>query len=95
MYSNVPERLQGPVSVPVEAVYSMTPAGSLLLRFVDNTFDPDQSATIGVDFKVKTITVDGNRVKLAIWVSWSCREASLFCTHVVSHSWMSSEFGHV
>jgi len=40
---------------------------SLLLRFVDNTFDPDQSATIGVDFKVKTINVDGNRVKLAIW----------------------------
>ena len=42
---------------------------SLLLRFVDNTFDPDQSATIGVDFKVKTVNVDGNRVKLAIWVS--------------------------
>ncbi|KAF0311740.1 Ras-related protein Rab-18-B [Amphibalanus amphitrite] len=40
---------------------------SLLLRFVDNTFDPDQSATIGVDFKVKTINVDGNKVKLAIW----------------------------
>lgn len=40
---------------------------SLLLRFTDDTFDPDQSATIGVDFKVKTITVDGNRAKLAIW----------------------------
>ena len=35
---------------------------------MDNTFDPDQSATIGVDFKVKTINVDGNKVKLAIWV---------------------------
>ncbi|CAG5895553.1 unnamed protein product [Menidia menidia] len=40
---------------------------SLLLRFTDDTFDPEQSATIGVDFKVKTISVDGNRAKLAIW----------------------------
>uniref|UniRef100_A0A667ZWK9 RAB18B, member RAS oncogene family n=1 Tax=Myripristis murdjan TaxID=586833 RepID=A0A667ZWK9_9TELE len=42
---------------------------SLLLRFTDDTFDPDQSATIGVDFKVKTISIDGNKAKLAIWVS--------------------------
>ncbi|XP_072318049.1 ras-related protein Rab-18 [Eucyclogobius newberryi] len=40
---------------------------SLLLRFTDDTFDPEQTATIGVDFKVKTITVDGNKAKLAIW----------------------------
>lgn len=40
---------------------------SLLLRFTDDTFDPEQSATIGVDFKVKTFTVDGNCTKLAIW----------------------------
>uniref|UniRef100_A0AAY4BDA0 small monomeric GTPase n=1 Tax=Denticeps clupeoides TaxID=299321 RepID=A0AAY4BDA0_9TELE len=40
---------------------------SLLLRFTDDTFDPDQAATIGVDFKVKTIAIDGNRAKLAIW----------------------------
>lgn len=40
---------------------------SLLLRFTDDAFDPEQAATIGVDFKVKTITVDGNKVKLAIW----------------------------
>lgn len=26
----------------------------------------------GVDFKVKTIAIDGNRAKLAIWVSVSC-----------------------
>ncbi|XP_029385139.1 ras-related protein Rab-18a isoform X1 [Echeneis naucrates] len=42
---------------------------SLLLRFTDDTFDPEQAATIGVDFKVKTISVDGNKAKLAIWVS--------------------------
>jgi len=40
---------------------------SLLLRFVDDAFDPDQPATIGVDFKVKTMTIDDNTVKLAIW----------------------------
>ncbi|XP_072028848.1 ras-related protein Rab-18-like [Amphiura filiformis] len=40
---------------------------SLLLRFTDDTFDPDQAATIGVDFKVKTLSVDGNTAKLAIW----------------------------
>nr|ACO11580.1 Ras-related protein Rab-18 [Caligus rogercresseyi] len=40
---------------------------SLLLRFTEDAFDPEHSATIGVDFKVKTITVQGNRVKLAIW----------------------------
>lgn len=40
---------------------------SLLLRFTEDTFDPEQAATIGVDFKVKTISIDGNRAKLAIW----------------------------
>ncbi|TTN01726.1 Ras-related protein Rab-18-B [Bagarius yarrelli] len=40
---------------------------SLLLRFTDDTFDPELAATIGVDFKVKTIAVDGNKAKLAIW----------------------------
>jgi len=40
---------------------------SLLLRFTDDVFDPDQPATIGVDFKVKTMSVEGNLVKLAIW----------------------------
>ena len=29
---------------------------SLLLRFTDDAFDPEQAATIGVDFKVKTIS---------------------------------------
>uniref|UniRef100_A0A8B9N5M9 small monomeric GTPase n=5 Tax=Neoaves TaxID=3078114 RepID=A0A8B9N5M9_9AVES len=40
---------------------------SLLLRFTDDMFDPELAATIGVDFKVKTISVDGNKAKLAIW----------------------------
>jgi len=40
---------------------------SLLLRFTDDKFDPEQAATIGVDFKVKTLSIDSNKVKLAIW----------------------------
>ena len=40
---------------------------SLLLRFTDDAFDPEQAATIGVDFKVKTITINGDKIKLAIW----------------------------
>merc|ERR1712029_762652 len=40
---------------------------SLLLRFTDDAFDAEQAATIGVDFKVKTITINGDKVKLAIW----------------------------
>jgi len=40
---------------------------SLLLRFTDDAFDPEQSATIGVDFKVKTITLNQDKIKLAIW----------------------------
>lgn len=40
---------------------------SLLLRFTDDTFDPEVAATIGVDFKVKSMSVNGNPVKLAIW----------------------------
>lgn len=40
---------------------------SLMLRFVDDTFDPEISATIGVDFRVASMTVDDTLVKLAIW----------------------------
>lgn len=40
---------------------------SLLLRFTEDNFDPEQNLTIGVDFKTKKLTIDGNSVKLAIW----------------------------
>ncbi|KAL5496212.1 hypothetical protein EMCRGX_G012453 [Ephydatia muelleri] len=46
---------------------SGTGKSSLLLRFVNDTFDPELSATIGVDFKVKTVVMDGKKVKLSIW----------------------------
>ncbi|KAJ3299467.1 Ras- protein Rab-18 [Borealophlyctis nickersoniae] len=48
---------------------SGTGKSSLLLRFTDDTWlQPDEvSATIGVDFKVKLIDVDGRKYKLTIW----------------------------
>ena len=40
---------------------------SLLLRFADNTFSPNYITTIGVDFKIRTITIKGHKIKLQIW----------------------------
>jgi Ras-related protein Rab-35 len=40
---------------------------SLLLRFADNTFSGNYITTIGVDFKIRTVEVNGERVKLQIW----------------------------
>jgi small GTP-binding protein len=39
----------------------------LLLRFCDNSFTTSHLATIGIDFKMKTIEVEGKRVKVQIW----------------------------
>ncbi|KAK7087525.1 ras-related protein Rab-35-like [Littorina saxatilis] len=40
---------------------------SLLLRFADNVFSGTYITTIGVDFKIRTVDVNGERVKLQIW----------------------------
>jgi len=39
----------------------------LLLRFSDDSFTTSFITTIGIDFKIKTITLDGKRIKLQIW----------------------------
>eukprot|EP00475_Leptophrys_vorax_P002315 TRINITY_DN112_c0_g1_i1.p1 TRINITY_DN112_c0_g1~~TRINITY_DN112_c0_g1_i1.p1 ORF type:complete len:196 (+),score=69.77 TRINITY_DN112_c0_g1_i1:153-740(+) len=39
----------------------------LLLRFSDDSFTPTFITTIGIDFKIKTIDLNGKRVKLQIW----------------------------
>jgi Ras-related protein Rab-1A len=46
---------------------SGTGKSSLLVKFVDNTYDEHYISTIGVDFKIKTVDVDGRKCKLQIW----------------------------
>uniref|UniRef100_A0A452TW39 Ras-related protein Rab-35 n=2 Tax=Ursus TaxID=9639 RepID=A0A452TW39_URSMA len=59
-------RHPGPLSSP-----TFSPAGvgksSLLLRFADNTFSGSYITTIGVDFKIRTVEINGEKVKLQIW----------------------------
>lgn len=40
---------------------------ALLLRYSDNMFNTSFITTIGIDFRIKTIEVNGKRVKLQIW----------------------------
>lgn len=39
----------------------------LVRRFTQGVFPPGQGATIGVDFMIKTVEVDGLKIKLQIW----------------------------
>lgn len=39
----------------------------LLLRFSDDAFTPSFITTIGIDFKIRTIELDGKKIKLQIW----------------------------
>lgn len=44
----------------------------LLLRYANDSFSPTFITTIGIDFKIKNINLDGKRIKLqvcAIYVS--------------------------
>lgn len=40
---------------------------SLLIRYSSNSFSPTFITTIGIDFKIKNVTMRGKRVKLQIW----------------------------
>ena len=39
----------------------------LLLRYANESFSPTFITTIGIDFKIKNIILDGKRIKLQIW----------------------------
>ena len=40
---------------------------SVLLRYVDDTFNPEFQTTIGVDFKISTFQLNGKIIKLQLW----------------------------
>jgi Ras-related protein Rab-8A len=40
---------------------------NILMRFCESDFKDNYVATIGVDFKIKVLAVDGMRLKLQIW----------------------------
>ena len=39
----------------------------LLVRFVDDKFNPSFITTIGIDFKIKTVDINGKKTKLQLW----------------------------
>ncbi|XP_028777145.1 ras-related protein RABE1c [Neltuma alba] len=39
----------------------------LLLRFTDDSFTTSFITTIGIDFKIRTVELDGKRIKMQIW----------------------------
>lgn len=40
---------------------------NLLTKFCDDVFRDSYVATIGVDFKLKTVEIDSTKIKLQIW----------------------------
>jgi GTPase SAR1 family protein len=41
----------------------------LLLRYANDSFSPTFITTIGIDFKIKNIQLDGKRIKLQVWLT--------------------------
>jgi Ras-related protein Rab-8A len=39
----------------------------LLLRYANDSFSSTFITTIGIDFKIKNVEIDGTRIKLQIW----------------------------
>ena len=40
---------------------------NMLLKFCENNFMTSHLTTIGIDFKIKTITIGKDRIRLQIW----------------------------
>ena len=40
---------------------------TLLLRYTQNSFEQEHMPTIGIDFRLKTIDLDGKTIKVQIW----------------------------
>ena len=59
---------------------------SLMVRFVDDIFTAAYITTIGVDFKMSTINVDGHQCRIQIW----CVELAFFVSEVINVEWLIS-----
>ena len=58
----------------------------LLLRYASESFSPTFITTIGIDFKIKNIQLDGKRIKLQIWDTGEfVRSVSLSLSLSLSH----------
>ena len=57
---------------------------SLLLRFIDDTFTESYISTIGVDFKLRTLPVGNQLVKLQVVREGVCGNA---CVCIVQWNW--------
>ncbi|KAG5553473.1 hypothetical protein RHGRI_011373 [Rhododendron griersonianum] len=55
------------VQIWTRFVHSWVGKSCLLLRFSDDSFTTSFITTIGIDFKIRTIELDGKRIKLQIW----------------------------
>ncbi|KAG6430445.1 hypothetical protein SASPL_108512 [Salvia splendens] len=64
----------------------------LLLRFSDGSFTTSFITTIGIDFKIRTIELDGKRIKLQIWDT-AGQERFRTITTVHVHLIAASSFG--
>lgn len=59
---------------------------SLVLRFSDDTFVGSYKTTIGVDFKIRTIELDGKVIKLQIWDTAGTEQFRTICSHYYRNS---------
>uniref|UniRef100_A0A804P6L3 Ras-related protein RABE1c n=1 Tax=Zea mays TaxID=4577 RepID=A0A804P6L3_MAIZE len=57
----------GPISPSISSLDLRVGKSCLLLRFSDGSFTTSFITTIGIDFKIRTVELDGKRIKLQIW----------------------------
>uniref|UniRef100_A0A8C5NNF7 small monomeric GTPase n=1 Tax=Junco hyemalis TaxID=40217 RepID=A0A8C5NNF7_JUNHY len=39
----------------------------LVIRFAEDNFSSTYISTIGIDFKIRTVDIDGKKIKLQVW----------------------------
>lgn len=57
------------ITITIKRIYNSVGVGKscLLLRFCDDSFTPSFITTIGIDFKIRIVDLDGKRIKIQIW----------------------------